>query len=139
MKQTGIWLDFEHANIIELENGKVTQNKIASNVETHHLVGGSRSKTAWSPTEKVSESKHLYRRKQQEQNYYKTICEVVENSDELFVMRPAEAKIGLRKYMEGYKNLDNILLDVQTADSINENQKVAKVKAFFKERKGIKV
>lgn len=131
MKQTGIWLDFDHANIIELENGKVTQNKIASNVETHHLLGGSRSKTPWGPTEKVSESKHLDRRKHQEQAYYKAICEAVENSDELFVMGPAEAKTGLRKYIEGYKKLDDILLDVQSADSITENQKVAKVKAFF--------
>lgn len=131
MKQTGIWLDFDHANIIELEGEKVTKNTITSNVETHHFVGGSRSKTPWGPTEKVSESRHLDRRKQQEQSYYKTICEAVENSDELFVMGPAEAKIGLRKYMEGYKNLDDILLDVQTADSITENQKVAKVKAFF--------
>ena len=48
-------------------------------------------------------------------------------------MGPAEAKIGLQKYIEGYKNLDDILLDVQTADSITENQKVAKVKAFFAE------
>lgn len=136
MKQTGIWLDFDHANIIELEHGKVTQNKIASNVETHHLVGGSRSKTPWGPMEKTSESKHLERRKHQEKNYYKAICEAVENSDELFVMGPAEAKTGLRKYIEDYKKLDDILLDVQTVDSITENQKVAKVKAFFDAKRG---
>jgi len=133
MKQTGIWLDFDHANIIKLEGKKVTKNIIPSNIEDYHPVGGSRSETPWGPTEKVSESKHLHRRKQQEKAYYKAICEAVENSDELFVMGPAEAKVGLQKYIEGYKKLDDILLDVQVADSITENQKVAKVKAFFAE------
>jgi len=133
MKQTGIWLDFDHANIIQLEGEKVTKNIISSNIEDYHLKGGSRSKTPWGPMEKTSESKHLQRRKQQEKAFYKAICKAVENSNELFVMGPAEAKIGLQKYIEGYKNLNDILLDVQTADSITENQKVARVKAFFAE------
>ncbi len=132
MRQTGIWLDFNHANIIELVDGKVTTNTIPSNIESYHLKGGSRSKTPWGPMDKTSESKHLERRKHQETAYYKEICEAVENSTELFVMGPAQAKVGLQKYIESYKNLEKILLDVQTADSITENQKVAKVKAFFK-------
>lgn len=133
MTQTGIWLDFNHANIIELVDGKVTKKTIPSNIESYHLKGGSRSKTPWGPMDKTSESKHLERRKHQEVAYYKAICEAVEKSHELFVMGPAQAKIGLQKYIESYKNLDDILLDVQTADSITENQKVAKVKAFFSE------
>jgi len=133
IKQTGIWLDYNYANIIELEGEKVTKNTILSNIETYNLIGGSRSKTPWGPTEKVSESKHLERRKHQEQTYYKAIIQAVENSDELFIMGPAEAKIGLQKCIEDYKNLDDILLDVQSVDSITENQKVAKIKAFFAE------
>jgi len=132
MKQIGIWLDFNEANIIELSNDEMSTATIPSNIEHYHLKGGARSKTPWGPMDKTSESKFLARKKQQEKNYYEAICEDIKEVDELFIMGPAEAKIGLQKYIESTA-LQDKLMDVQTADSMTANQKIAKVKTFFEQ------
>ena len=130
--QVGIWLDYKEANIIKIIKGVVNVSSIPSGVNPGKPKGGHRSKTPYGPMDKISEGKHLERRKHQLEDYYKSICEEVLECDEVFIIGPAEAKIGLRKYMSKYRDLYPRLLDVQTVDSITENQKIEKVKAFFK-------
>ena len=131
MKQTGIWLDLNGADIIDLIDGVVTTATIAANVEHFHLKGGSRSKTPWGPMEKTSESKLLNRKKQQLNRYYEEICQSLQDSDAVLLFGPAEAKIGLQKHIQSKNNLKDKPLQVQTADSMTLNQKIALVKDFF--------
>jgi len=49
----------------------------------------------------------------------------------MFIMGLAEAKIGLRKYISNNKSLYFKLQDVQTVDSITENQKIEKVINYY--------
>lgn len=130
-KQTGVWLDFSSADIIHLEEEEVKAINISSQIEDYHVVGGSHSKSPWGPVDTVSEGKSLERRKHQAEKYFAEIYKAIADRDEIFILGPAEAKIGLKTYLSGIKSLKAQILDVQSADSISLNQKIAAVRSFF--------
>lgn len=130
-KQTGIWLDLKNAYIITLEKNSVDVKTIDSNIEDYHVKGGARSKQPWGPMDKTSESKYLERRKQQAKKYYARIKEEIQEVDMLYIFGPAEAKVGLEKAMMEDHNFKPIILAVETADSMTQNQMVAEVRSFF--------
>lgn len=131
MKQTGIWLDYNEANIFELIDGEVSSKSIPSNIEHFNLKGGARSKSPWGPMDKTSDTKLLARKNQQEKQYFESIVSEISDSDEVFVMGPAMAKIGLQKFIEKASRLKINLLKVESADSITTNQKIERVREFF--------
>lgn len=130
-QQVGIWLDYNEANIITKQDNNYDIVTILSDIDPGKPKGGHRSKTPYGPMDVISEGKHLEKRKHAVDAFFKKICDEVMGSDEVFIMGPAEAKIGLRKYMSKYNKLYVKLQDVQTVDSMTENQKVEKVKAFY--------
>ena len=134
-KQIGIWLDYKEAIIINLYGAQPTVKTIASEIEDFHLKGGARSKTPYGPMDKTSEKKLLERRKKQADNFYKKIMEQTKNADEILIMGPAEAKIGLRKKMTNDKAFSPFVVGFETVDSITENQKVAYARDFFSSKK----
>jgi len=129
--QVGIWLDYNEANIITKSKEDFTIVNISSNINPGKPKGGHRSKTPYGPMDVISEGKYLEKRKHQMDAYFKLICSQVKECDEVFIMGPAEAKLGLRKYMSKDKDLYIKLQNVLTVDSITENQKVEKVKDFY--------
>lgn len=131
MKLIGIWLDYEQANVISINDDNVDTQTIKSNIEHFHPKGGSRSKTPWGPMENISESKYLYRKNQQSAEFFEEICKTITGDDELYIFGPAEAKLGLSKYLDGSTKIRPFVRSVETADSMTINQKVAKVKSFF--------
>lgn len=130
-KQIGIWLDFKEAVIIELNNQEASIEKIPSEVEDFHVKGGSRTRQPWGPMDKTSDTKYLGRRETQLKHYYARIMDKVEGAGELFLFGPAEAKKGLEKAMLARKSFRPQLLSTETADSMTENQMVARVRGFF--------
>lgn len=131
--QIGIWLDFRTANIITLKEKKVDSKTIHSKINTSKPKGGSSSSFRWGSTDTISEKHYLERRKNEERAYYEEILEVVKAADELFIFGPAEAKNGLLKAIKAHKSFKPIFKGIETADSMTDNQKVAKVRAFFSE------
>lgn len=133
MKKTkvGIWLDFRNANIITLIGKGVSVKTIDSNVDPSKPRGGSRPKKKWGPVDTVSEKHFLERRKQEVKTYYEELMTAVKDADELYLFGPAEAKDGLVKAIKAKANFKPALRGIETADSMTENQKVAKVRAFF--------
>lgn len=131
-KQLGVWLDYREANLIELQGEDVQVQTLPSDVDTSRPKGGSRTRTVpYGPMDKISESKYLERRKQQEESYFERIIGAVQAADELYVFGPAEAKDGLVKAIKERNAFGPQLRAVETADSMTPNQKIAKVKAFF--------
>lgn len=124
----GIWLDFSEANLIN-PDGKVTT--ILSEIEHQKPKGGSRSKAPWGPMDKISESKYLSRRLQQEADFFNRIMEALPFGQELYIFGPAEAKVNFKKALEANKAKAFRVLALETADTMTENQKVAKVRDFF--------
>ena len=61
----------------------------------------------------------------------------VNGADEIFILGPAEAKIGLRDKVVKARQFRPSILGFETADSITYNQKVAKVVEFFGQKRGV--
>lgn len=133
MKKTkiGIWLDFRAANIIKIEGTEVDNKIIKSNIDTSKPKGGSSSSLRWGATDTISEKHYLERRKNEEKAYYGNLIEAVKYADELFIFGPAEAKNGLLKAVKADKNFKPTFKGIETADSMTDNQKIAKVRDFF--------
>jgi len=131
-KQTGIWLNYNHADIIHLLSDEVEIVKVESNIDHQRIGGGSRSKTPYGPMDNTSESKLLERKKHQINNYFKKITEEISDSSEVFLFGPSDSKVKYRKYLAAHSGKKPNVFDVITADSMTENQKVAKVKDIFK-------
>ncbi|MFK8006282.1 MAG: hypothetical protein AB8H03_07930 [Saprospiraceae bacterium] len=133
-KQIGIWIDYKHAHLITLNGDQSMIEIIASEVEDYHPKGGSRSKTPYGPMEKISEKKYLERRKNQIGKYFNKVMKMVEYADEIFIMGPAGAKVGLRNKMIKTSLFRPYIKGFKSMDSITENQKVAETKAFFENK-----
>ena len=131
MIQAGIWIDTRTANLIIIVNKETTTMTIRSEIEEYNPKGGSRSKTPWGPMQKMDERKYLERKNQQHQQYFDSILDRVRDVDELYIFGPAEAKQGLRKHLNDSAIFKGIILAVETADAMTENQKIAQVKEFF--------
>jgi len=131
MKSIGIWLDTQKAIMVFLNNGKHQIKEVASNVETYHFKGGSRSKTPYGPQQTVSESSFNLRKKKQLNNYFKQLASLAENTESLYVTGPGEVKTHFSKYLKENSALSNKLLKVDTSDSMTNNQLVVKVKDVF--------
>lgn len=128
--KTGIWIDFEKAYIIDLDNNQETVTKVDSNIEHFNVVGGSRSKQSHGPQDNVSESKYLERNKQQQSTFYKSVIEKVNPNNDLVLFGPAEAKMHLKKEFLNHTNFKHKTIPVETADSITENQMKAWVRDY---------
>ena len=109
----------------------VTVSNIDSNVGASKPRGGSRPKMKYGPVDTVSEKHFLERRKQEEKAYYENLMTAVKDANELYLFGPAEAKDGLLKAIKANNNFKPAFKSIETADSMTENQKVAKVRAFF--------
>lgn len=131
---TGIWLDFDKAYLYHLQKGKNDLKIITSDVEHYHLIGGSGSSTPYGPQEAVSEKRFLERKKHQTRNYYKRISDHLNDSMEVVVMGPAEAKIGLMQYLSAQNNRPFTLHKAITLDSMTENQLKAAIRDFYRKR-----
>ncbi len=127
----GVWLDFKEANIIKLNEEEHTIETIPSEIELVRPKGGARSKTPYGPMDKISERTFLERRKAQEKNYYDKLIVAVRDADDVFIFGPAEAKDGFLKAIKNQAGFAPAVRGVERADSMTENQKVAKVRAFF--------
>ena len=130
-KQIGIWLDFREAHIIILEGKESKVKTILSEIEDFNIKGGARSKTPYGPMDVTSEKKYLERNKNQVDKYYSEIMEYVKDASEIFIMGPAEAKIGLRKKMVNTKSFSPFIKGFEAMDSVSENQKIARTHEFF--------
>lgn len=131
--QTGIWLDFKDAYIVTFdEGGNATEKHIRSEVTHPATKGGARSKSPWGPQFSPPDRKDLERAKHEEHHYFLQILEAVNaETEEIVIFGPAEAKLGLKKEIEGIKHYKPKLLGSFPADYLTQNQIVALVRDFF--------
>lgn len=137
-KKVGIWLDHKEAWLVAMdeEKGGAPEVKhLESEIEWGVAKGGARSNTPWGPQGGISESSHEARRKQEEKRYFESLIrEIDPATDEIFIFGPAEAKLGLKHAMESLKNFHPEIVAIQSADSMTQNQIVARVRDFFSEK-----
>ena len=132
-KQTGIWIDTSKAIIVSLRDGKDHMKEIESNIENsvYHEKEGNKGTFSGSH-HSDSETKFDERKKNQMNLFLKDVIDQVKDADELYIFGPAETKTKLRqKILDKYPTEAVKLKSVETADSMTQNQIVAKVKEFY--------
>ncbi len=134
MKQTGIWIDTAKAIVVDLENGKEKLTEIESNVETRALEGAGDSGSFMGDQHLSREQKINERKKHQLNGYLDDVMNHLKSSDEVFIFGPAKVKNKLADAIKENTLLSKVnLIGVETADSMTDNQVVAKVKEAFKD------
>ena len=131
-KNVGIWLDSEKAYIISLIDGREKLEKIESNVESRVRYEGEKKSFSRIGGQLVNpQKKKTKRKKQQLQNYFKSILKKTNDAGNIYIFGPAEAKIGLTKEYKKHKSLQNKVLKVENSDNLTENQMIAQVREDF--------
>jgi len=131
--QKGIWIDSKEAIIVSIEDGKQKNiNKIISNLENkvHHEGEGDKG-TRFGEQSVNNEFTFNERRKHQLSDYYNLVIDAIKESDELFIFGPSITKTDLHKTILAIKSFKPMIISVETADSMTENQIAAKCRQFF--------
>lgn len=127
----GVWIDEREALIVSYNSGLIKLKRLYSEVESYHVTGGAGSSTPYGPQDAVSETGYLRRKKQQLKRYFKLVIQELESARRIYVLGPAEAKEGLVKDLVASKEVVYERLNVETADSMTDNQLKARVSKFF--------
>lgn len=135
-KQSGIWLDFQDAYIINLTvDDQVEVKHIHSDVHHAASKGGTRSKAPWGPQFSPGDHNFLERDKHAEKQYFEDVLKHIDtDTDELVIFGPAQAKVGLKKAIEQIKHYHPHIEEILPSDYLTENERVAWVKKYFKKR-----
>lgn len=132
MKKVGIWIDNKQAQIIRFKGLNPVVDEVISEVEDYHPKGGSRSKVAYGPMDKMDEHNYEARKEHQLSAYFNKIIEQIRDASLVYIFGPAQAKLGLEKALGKSSICHARIVGVDPADSMTENQKVAQVRSIFK-------
>lgn len=129
----GIWIDTHHAVVIKLLNGEHTVKTIESNIETRERIPGESKKYGrfggqYMTFEKNRENKKI----EQTNQFIKMLLNEIEDADAVVLFGPSIMKTIFEKEIKNDLNLIGKLAGVFDADSMTENQMVARVKDFYK-------
>jgi stalled ribosome rescue protein Dom34 len=133
-KQIGIWIDSKKAIIVSL-NGKKEERitEIDSEVENtvYHNKEGNKGTFSGSH-HSDSETKFDNRKKEELNDYLKSVMEDIKSADYLYLFGPGETKTKLEQKIRDEKWLGKTNLKaVETSASMTINEIVAKVKDFY--------
>lgn len=132
MKKIGIWIDSKNAQLISFKGLVPHIENILSGVEDFHPKGGSRSRVAYGPMDKMNEKRYDERKEHQFIHFYNEIISRLKDIDQVYIFGPAQAKIGLEKALRKDSSFNGKIISVEPADSMTINQKVAQVRSVFK-------
>lgn len=131
-KQIGIWIDSSRAIIVTLADGQKQLTEIESDIENRIYHEKEGDKGSFMGSRHINNEKNFEERKIQQINrYLKNVLQTVKDADELYVLGPADIKLKLKHKIESDNELASKLKSVETADSMTNNQVLAKVKEFF--------
>lgn len=131
-KQTGIWIDSSKAIIVTLQNGEEVMSEIVSDLESNVYDKEGERGSFFGNQHVNSEKTFDERKKNYMKSYLTEIIDFVNQSDELYIFGPAEAKTKLQQQISTENaNLATKVKAVETSDSMTTNQVVAQVKKFY--------
>lgn len=131
-KFVGIWMDRDHAYVMNFQDGKVKTEKVDGKLHRNRLMGGARTGSQFtrlsSPTERTS----MERRKKAEKYYFGQLKDRIKEASGVYIFGPAKMKILFYKAMMNDASVKDRILGVDRADSMTEAQMRAKARSFFK-------
>jgi stalled ribosome rescue protein Dom34 len=119
-KTLGIWMDYLNANLIDLYAEK-NSHSISSEF------------TFDIKEEALSRSENLMHNKEQQMDeaYYKEIADEILKYNKVLLFGPTNAKSELHNYLNKDLHFKDIKIDIEAADKMTDNEKVAFVKNHF--------
>lgn len=117
----GIWMDYANAILIDLDKNEITQTIVSDfDFDTQ--------------TEALQRSKNIMHNKERQMNesYYKEIGMEILKYDHVLLFGPTNARLELNNYLKDDSKFKEIQFDVQSADKMTDNEKVAFVRDHFK-------
>ncbi len=131
-KQTGIWIDTKKAVIVFLEENNHRVKVIYSSIEGRERIAG---ETKWFTRIGNQilnfEKKKKNRRANEIRNFIKMLVDELKSTKELIIMGPAGMKTELEKMLRHDSTLSIVIKAVEAAESMTENQIVARVKQYY--------
>lgn len=133
-KQTGIWIDSKKAIIVTLNDGMEFICEVQSDLENKVYHDKEGDKGSFMANQHINSDKTFDERKKHQMNsYLNNVISSINGSDELYVFGPAETKTKLQqKILDNKSTIAEKLKSIETADSMTQNQIVAKVKEYYK-------
>lgn len=130
--KVGIWIDKREAKIVVIDKSDEQLISVNSNIEEYHPKGGSGTKIKGGPQDVVQDSKFNEREKHQLKFYFDEVISLLPELNSLVIFGPSQTGKKLADEISlHYKDLNNILNEVETADSMTDNQVKAWVRDYF--------
>ncbi|MFD2865513.1 hypothetical protein ACFSYC_12500 [Mucilaginibacter antarcticus] len=123
-KSLGIWMDHQNAHIMEFTTDPIATTSVESKF-THQ-----------EKEQTLGRSENLMHNKEQheEADYYKELGEIIKNYNDVILFGPTDAKVELLNILRKDHRFANIVIEVQSADKMTENQQHAFVREYFSKR-----
>ena len=133
--RAGIWIDTEKAVIVFLKGKGHTIRIVDSLIESRERIPGeSKMYTRFGVQFSNFETKKENRKNHEVQKYLEKVVAEIKDADEVVLFGPAEMKTELEKFMLKKSIQSPIIRRVETTDSMTQNQIVAWVKDFCKDK-----
>lgn len=131
-KQIGVWIDAKQALIVFLdEEGQRISTVLSSGESRVRIPGEGKWFTRMGNQFLNFDKKKQARQEADSRDYFKQVTEAIASGDELVIFGPAAKKNELKKYLDETGVKTPVVVSVETADSMTENQVAAWVKKYF--------
>ena len=131
-KKIGLWIDHREAIIVEFTDKGEQITRIYSDAEKQTRFEGGSRKDGLQTTETLRGKKL----DAQLGKYFDDIIAFIRDAEMVHIFGPGEAKEGLLKRMENDK-LKERVVEIETTDSMTDNQVAAKVREYFSNTEGL--
>lgn len=130
-RKLGIWIDHRKAFIIEIDGKLATTKEVESKVEKlpkrTEAVGGNPSRQLSEPP---ADDRRFHAYQEKLNKYYDSLLPIVSEAESVLILGPAEAKVEFGKRLAA-AGLSEKVKEIESMDSLTENQIVARVKEYF--------
>lgn len=129
----GLWIDHRRAVVVSITDDGETIERFESDIERKvRLSGGSRTgKTPYGPQQVSVDGRQEERIKRQLRQFYQEIIRKIQDSNNILILGPGEAKTELKKEIEKSRALASANMTMATADKMTDKQIAARVRKFY--------
>ena len=130
-KHMGLWIDHRQAVIVNLMDGMEEVKRIMSNIEKRVRYSGTAQPQAPTAHNDTAEDKRDRRYDEHLNKYYDEVSAVLQGADSILILGPGEAKVELKKRLEGQK-VSNPVVTLETTDKMTDGQIAAEIRRHFR-------
>lgn len=129
--KAGVWIDYKQAIVVLITDAGQEIKKIAFNVgQPVRRAGKSRTKNKFTPNDFVAENTLERKVEADRKSYFDDVIACIRGADSLLILGPGEAKGEFNKHIKA-KKVRGVVVELETADKMTDNQLTAKVKKHF--------